>query len=102
MNPTIWLARRLEKNEPWPQSWKMMKVRTEKAAVSTAAGNTSHHEIPASQFMAYQSPTRGMSVLASCQLALRLQDFRKRVTRPCQWLSPGTSWCRESFDITHR
>ena len=41
MNPTMSLAVLERKNEPWPQSWKMMKIRTMKPAASTCTGSAS-------------------------------------------------------------
>jgi hypothetical protein len=41
MKPTMSLALRLAKKEPWPQSWKTMKVRTMKPAVGMASSTVS-------------------------------------------------------------
>ena len=41
MKPTMSLARRDRKNEPWPQSCMMMKVRTRKPAATTQAASAS-------------------------------------------------------------
>jgi hypothetical protein len=76
MKPTIRLARCELKNEPCPQSWKMMNRRTWNPAASAAAGTTSHQEIEASQGMATHNATYGSSVLTSCQPARQPEERR--------------------------
>jgi hypothetical protein len=55
MNPTMSLAQRDLKNEPCPQSWKMMKTRTSSAPARIATGIVSHREVCSNTYMAYQS-----------------------------------------------
>ncbi len=40
--PSSRFARREEKNEPWQQSWKMMKMRTRNAAAGAASASVTH------------------------------------------------------------
>src|SRR5580765_980290 len=69
MNPTTSLATRDLKNDPWPQSWKMIKIRTRKAPASIASGSVSHHETDRLKYMPYQRSAKGTRVFTICQTA---------------------------------
>ena len=49
--PTQRLARLLGRNEPWPQSWKTMNVRSRKPAVGSSRPSVSQIESPQVAYM---------------------------------------------------
>ena len=53
--PTTSLAARDLKNEPWPQSWKMMKTRTMNPADRTMTGSASQKETASRRYATYHS-----------------------------------------------
>ncbi len=55
-NPQKSLAFRDLKNEPCPQSWKMIKARTTKPAASMTSGIVSQTETFMLRYMRYQQP----------------------------------------------
>src|SRR6266481_3234316 len=74
-NPTKSLAARLLKNDPCPQSWKMMNTRTRNAPASAASGSVSHNDIDALRYIRYHRNPYGTSVLMICQSARAVEDF---------------------------
>src|SRR5262245_56138176 len=89
--PTMSFARRDLKNDPCPQSWEMMKSRTENPAVRTASGTVSHHEIPRLRSIRYQRTMYGTSELTSCQTERAVDGRWKRATTDFQGAAPGRS-----------
>ena len=65
MNPTTSLARRDLKNEPCPQSWKMMKMRTRSAPAEDRQRNDPPRT-PLGWNIRYQSRPYGPNVLTIC------------------------------------
>ena len=84
MNPTMSLARRELKNEPWPQSWKMMNRRTRNAPARIAGGIVSQSDTSNARAMTYQRRKYGISVLASCHSARLVEECWYRATTSLQ------------------
>src|SRR5260221_6727871 len=74
-NPTKSLAARLLKNDPCPQSWKMMNTRTRNAPASAASGSVSHNDTDTLRYIRYHRNAYGTSVLMICQSARVVEDF---------------------------
>src|SRR5437773_11678140 len=66
MKPIKALALRERKNEPCPQSWKMIKMRTRNPTGRTASGTASHKDTLLAKYMRYQRPTYGIIALVNC------------------------------------
>src|SRR5581483_4123014 len=75
MKPTASFARGELKNEPCPQSWKIMNTRTKKAPASTASGTTSHKETDRHTYISHHKKAYGTRVLMICQVARQVEDF---------------------------
>src|SRR2546421_11615496 len=75
MKPTISLAFRDGRNEPCPQSWKMIKSRTRKPAARTANGAASHQESIRLRWIKYQSAAYGTSEFTNCQMPRHTAGF---------------------------
>src|ERR1043166_1122943 len=69
MKPSTSFARRDLKNEPCPQSWKIINVRTMNPPAKTASGMVIHREIERLKYIRHQSSTYGPRVLTSCHTA---------------------------------
>ena len=75
MKPVMSLASRDLKKEPWPQSWKMMKVRTSKPPARIASGSVSHHDTATLRYIKYQTSAYDPNELTICQLARHVEGF---------------------------
>src|SRR5215204_5284778 len=64
--PSRLLARCERKNEPWPQSCWMMKMRTRKPAASTDSGSAAHIEMPRHRYIATMVATNPPNDVAIC------------------------------------
>src|SRR5881628_3803499 len=89
MNPVMSLAFRDLKNEPCPQSWKMMKTRTRNAPARIASGAVIHQDTARVWYIRYQSSAKGQSVLTSCQRARPVDGFWYLATIFFQSAVPG-------------
>src|SRR6266536_56098 len=69
MNPTTSLAPRDLKNEPCPQSWKMIKIRTKNAPAKAASGIVNQYDTERLRYIRYQSRPYGTMVFTICQRA---------------------------------
>src|SRR5690242_20337296 len=68
MKPRTSLALRDLKNEPWPQSCWMMKMRTRNPAARTARPMVSHQEMDRVKYIATHSSTYGPKESTICQM----------------------------------
>src|SRR3954462_13691692 len=87
--PTASLAARDLKNEPWPQSWKMMNTRTSSAPNKIASGTTSHHEIGRLKYIRYHKAPIGISVATISHNARHVDGFWYLATTSFQASASG-------------
>ena len=55
MKPTMSLALCERKKDPWPQSWKMMKVRMSRPAASPESASVNQYDTDKLKYMRYHS-----------------------------------------------
>src|SRR5258707_1372926 len=75
MKPTTSLAARDLKNEPCPQSWKMMNTRTRNAPARIGSGSVIQYDTAVLRNIKYQSSAYGPRVLMICKSARHVEGF---------------------------
>src|SRR5262245_66158476 len=92
MNPTMELADWDLKNEPCPQSWKMMKTRTRNAPARTASGSVIHQASCTVKYIKAQRSEYGAMVLTICQSARPIEGCWNLATISLQAATSGPRW----------
>ena len=97
-NPSSEFTQREELKDPCPQSWLMMKMRTDNPAPMIARGTASHHATLQAQIMIAQSKTYEPCEFTTCQNAFPLSGRWKGSTRARH--SAGDGWRPEPSAVS--